>query len=470
MAAHPEWSRPCQKRLLAAIPLILLAIVLALPSAAAQSHNHYETDPNNVIKHNEILYLNGQPIFFLPRVRDLMLRTCAATLLGVNMIVWMLTFRHKHSAVSVLIFCFIASYLLGVLCNLLPKIGAAPNSPYLTIGVGVGAYMLSSECFIWVLYLRFSMVIPFKRNLRFLTLGWLICESLCVLANWIIWLVEAVTHDGATDRAMIVYFYVSIAQVVTAFGLSGYFIVIYYRAFLALQTSLRSSLSSNPSLYPPYSTGHITRRRNTRTCSLFSHFYTTGILYLILESLLHCSYVITSNTIIMYRTGVTSILTAVRYGVFLLFVLSLREEESKGRDKMLGYSADGMCRSREGRRERQMRTVGIRASYVDATMGDRGVGYVTTMDRDRENDIAAFGYESPANLGATIPSVVENGKNDRRTQSNRHSEGVRKNGSNRRIYDSSRIKSPRFSDASSVMPLPPRTSAPTNSRQHSSSI
>ncbi|KAJ3183166.1 hypothetical protein HDU85_002191 [Gaertneriomyces sp. JEL0708] len=351
----------------------IAAMALALAGTAL-------ADPNNVIKNNELYYIDGKVIFYLPRVRDLMLRTAALTVLIVDVIVWALAFRNKHSLVSRLICLFILAHMLGLLCNLLPKIGAAPNSPALTIGVGVGGYLISSETFTWVLYLRFSMVIPFQQKLRLVTLTWLIVESLLVLANWIFWVVEAHTEGGATDRAMRMYFYVSIAQTLTAFGLSGYFVVTYYKSHLLLQ---RKALT-------------VTSTRSTP--GLLAHFFTTGLLYLFLESLLHCSYIITSNTVLEYRTGVTSLLTGVRYGLFLLFVLAMREDGSNHSNPQSRNKSRGQKLGSFGDVESDQSRALSESTRPSRRMGPAPMGQNTSISKMSGLDVTSIAPIKPLDL------------------------------------------------------------------------
>ncbi|KAI8920011.1 hypothetical protein DFJ77DRAFT_224145 [Powellomyces hirtus] len=283
-------------------PALLNLIVRQLAHATEAATEPERDLKNNVVQSNQALILNGQPVYELERVKDMMLRTAAVTLLGAITIAWALTFKNKRSAVSLLVAAFIVAELLAILVTMLPKIGILPNSPILSVGVGVGLFMFSSECFNWVLYLRFSIVSPFARKLRVATLIWLTIETGLAIANYVYWVQQGIAEDGDTSRANDLYYYLSIIQAFTALYLSSYFVVTYY--------------------YP-----HLKLTR--RGASLATRFFTTGLSYLFLETLLHCSYSVTSQLIPTLRTGTTNCLTAIRYGIFILFVLALREDMAR---------------------------------------------------------------------------------------------------------------------------------------------
>ncbi|KAJ3020973.1 hypothetical protein HKX48_009446 [Thoreauomyces humboldtii] len=256
-------------------------------------------NPDNVIQSNQPLTLNGQPVFALEKVEDLLLRSSAATLLLVLLVVWATTFRNKRSAVSVMVAVFLSTEAVAVILELLPKILLLPNSAILSVGLGVGCFMISSEAFNWVLYLRFSIVTPWNPRLRWATLTWLTLESLIVFVNYVYWFQQALAEGGDTTKANRLYYWVSIVQAVTALSLSSHFVKAYYLPRLKLTRS---------------------------GTSLIPVFLRNGILYLLLESLLHLGFLLSSNLLPHLRTGATNLLTALRYAVFLLFVLALRAE------------------------------------------------------------------------------------------------------------------------------------------------
>ncbi|TPX71681.1 hypothetical protein SpCBS45565_g00908 [Spizellomyces sp. 'palustris'] len=258
-------------------------------------------EANKTVNQSGPTMTDGTPLFALQTVVDLMLRTSAVTILATNTLMWILVLRKKQSMLRLLVGACIGTYLAGVLCTMLPKIKAAPNSPVLTIGFGVGFFMFSYEVFNWILYLRFSIITAFERRLRIATLIWLGIETLAAVANYIYWVYETVTQNESPGAEKM-FTYLSIVQAVTAFYLSTYFVVNYYLPML---------------------------RQNRQGVSLFTRFFTTGFLYLCAETLLHCTFTITSNLAVTYRSGITALVTAVRYNIFILFILALRREYSQ---------------------------------------------------------------------------------------------------------------------------------------------
>ncbi|KND02392.1 uncharacterized protein SPPG_02861 [Spizellomyces punctatus DAOM BR117] len=253
---------------------------------------------NQTVNQSSPTMADSTPLFALKAVVDLILRASAVAMLTMNVLMWLLVLRKKQSSLRILVGACIGTYLVGVLCTMLPKIQAAPNSPILTIGVGVGCFMFSYEVFNWVLYLRFSIITAFERRLRIATLIWLGLESLAAGANYIFWVYESVTKNESPGAEKM-FTFLSVVQAVTAFYLSTYFVVNYYLPML---------------------------RQNRQGVSLFTRFFTTGFLYLCAETLLHCTFTITSNFAVNYRSGITALVTAIRYNIFILFILALRRE------------------------------------------------------------------------------------------------------------------------------------------------
>ncbi|KAJ3172520.1 hypothetical protein HDU88_005848 [Geranomyces variabilis] len=302
----------------AAAVAVATATSQALAAAATGSSSSYpfpQRNMDNVVQSNEALMLDGHPVYELSRVKDLLLRTSAATLLVCLLVVWLQTFSNKRSAVSLLVAATIATEFIGVIVGLLPKISTLlPNTPLLSVVVGVGCFMFSAECFNWVLYLRFSIVAaPFAKGrfTRVLVRTWLGVESAMVIANYAYWIQQSYAEDGNTHAANDVYYYLSIIQAATALGLSSYFIATYY--YPRLKLTARQSGGGGG------------------VWALVAQFATTGLLYLVLETLLHCSYTVTSKLLPSVRTGLTAFLTASRYATFMMFVLALRSDTAAGR-------------------------------------------------------------------------------------------------------------------------------------------
>ncbi|KAJ3177330.1 hypothetical protein HDU87_004582 [Geranomyces variabilis] len=310
----------------AAVAAVATATSQALAAAAAATGSSSSSSPfpqrnmDNVVQSNQPLMLNGHPVYELSRVKDLMLRTAAATLLVCLLVVWLQTFSNKRSAVSLLVAATIATELTGVIVGLLPKISTLlPNTPLVSVVVGVGCFMFSAECFNWVLYLRFSIVAaPFAKGrfTRVMVRTWLAVESAMVVANYAYWIQQSYAEAGDTHAANDVYYYLSIIQAATALGLSSYFVATYY--YPRLKLTARQS-------------GGVGGLGGGGAWALVAQFATTGLLYLVLETLLHCSYTVTSTLLPSVRTGLTAFLTASRYATFMMFVLALRSDTAAGR-------------------------------------------------------------------------------------------------------------------------------------------
>ncbi|KAJ3153055.1 hypothetical protein HDU86_005353 [Geranomyces michiganensis] len=368
----------------AAAVAAVVASATATASALATAAAVETTTPrnmDNVVQSNQATMLNGRPVYELSRVKDLLLRTSAATLLFCLLIVWAQTFTNKRSAVSLLVAATLATELIGVIVGLLPKIShLLPNTPAVSVVVGVGCFMFSAECFNWVLYLRFSVVAGapvFAKAGRFtraVVRAWLGVESLLVVANYAYWIQQAYALDGNTAAANDVYYYLSIVQAATALGLSSYFIAVYYYPRLKLTmtttTTATAATTGGSNSNSNTSSGGGRQRRRRRgggggALSLCAQFATTGLLYLVLETLLHCSYTVTSKLVPSVRTGLTAFLTAARYATFMMFVLALRRDTAGARYHYHHH--------RQRQQERQMHRRGSRMLLpkLDAPHGFR---------------------------------------------------------------------------------------------------
>ncbi|KAJ3109499.1 hypothetical protein HDU97_005156 [Phlyctochytrium planicorne] len=224
------------------------------------------------------------------------IKTAAITLYLVDIFVFFRIFKSKTSLVSRLTFLFIVLQLLGVVLQFISDVGGPKNARVIIWG-GVGCFMLSSELFVWTLFCRFQIVAPFKRLLQNVVRGWIILESTCIAANYIYWGygVESNQFPVRVTAAKI-YSGLSIVQSVTAAGLSGYFVITYY--------------------WP--------RVRSARGTKLWYKLWSSGFFYLIVEVLLHCCYTISFQVSSVYYSAVTTLATALRYALFLLFIYQIR--------------------------------------------------------------------------------------------------------------------------------------------------
>ena len=135
-------------------------------------------------------------------------------------------------------------------------------SPYWTNLFSVSFLLMTSESFLWVLYLRFTAVCPLKvRWLTTAALTWMILESCTVLAVGASWATAAIMGNQTQKAyAASIYAWLSIVQAATACFLSGYFVFSFYMPRL---TGLQSKKMFVVGLY------------------------STGLLYLVLEVCLY---------------------------------------------------------------------------------------------------------------------------------------------------------------------------------------
>ncbi|KAI9088194.1 hypothetical protein DFS34DRAFT_620832 [Phlyctochytrium arcticum] len=189
---------------------------------------------------------------------------------------------------------------IGTTAQAIPKFMQQRNEA-LTIYVGVTAYMLASETFNWVLYLRFNAVTPFRHTLQVVTRVWLSIESLALLANYVLWMYATATSNFELRRnCNKAYSGLSVVQAATALFLSGYFTKVYYFPRL------------KPVADDPKSRGTVTR------------LFTSGLIYLFLECVLHLGFTVLYQSIPKYYTSANNVATAVRYSIFLTFVFQIR--------------------------------------------------------------------------------------------------------------------------------------------------
>ncbi|KAI9096910.1 hypothetical protein DFS34DRAFT_621876 [Phlyctochytrium arcticum] len=236
------------------------------------------------------------------RIDELCMRSMGITLMSVNIIAYFMLFKNKTSAVSRLILLMLVSYLIGVVNQSVPRFQFYPN-PNDVIYVGVGCFLLASEVFNWVLYLRFNMIVPFKRNLRQAALIWLICESCCIFGIYVYWCYATAISDwNGRVRASTIYTYLSIIQAITAFMLAGYFAVYYYFPLLGGWAALKSGRA-------------------------FRHFrlWSGGFLSMFVESALHLGYAALFEISKDYYLAGTIVCNAVRYSLFLSFIFATRD-------------------------------------------------------------------------------------------------------------------------------------------------
>ncbi|KAJ3072363.1 hypothetical protein HK102_006252, partial [Quaeritorhiza haematococci] len=163
------------------------------------------------------------------QVIDLSLRFAAICILVADFVVFFHAFRNKRTLLSMLIFSFLFTQLVGTTCQWLVKMGIIEKSLVVNIFIAVFCFLYSSECFNWVLYMRFAVVSPFKGILNRIVSAWLALESVAVAVSYGLTCYGRATN-GVVDRKIgsQVYMVLSIVQACTAMFLSGYFIYKFY--------------------------------------------------------------------------------------------------------------------------------------------------------------------------------------------------------------------------------------------------
>ncbi|KAJ3114054.1 hypothetical protein HDU96_002593 [Phlyctochytrium bullatum] len=241
---------------------------------------------------------NGEQLVFTQVLLNrVAIKVSAITLTIVNIFVFFRCFKNKKSSVALLALAFILLHFIGVILQFLPDIQVTDSNHRQIIWGGVGCFMLSSELFVWCLFVRFTIVAPFQRTLQIIVKTWMILESLAILANYVVWcyFAEVGDRDGRRESAQ-AYSYLSIVQSVTAGGLSGYFMMSYY--------------------WP--------RLKSIQGSKLWLKLWTSGFFYLTLEVLLHCCYTVSFKISSIYYSSATTVATALRHSLFLLFVYQIR--------------------------------------------------------------------------------------------------------------------------------------------------
>ncbi|KAI8849704.1 hypothetical protein BC829DRAFT_391009 [Chytridium lagenaria] len=217
---------------------------------------------------------------------------------NLNLFVFFRTFKNRTSLVPILTFLFIFFQQVGVIMQFLPDVALIGKSDRLNIWGGVGFFMLSAELFVWTLFCRFQIIAPFERYLQNCIKAWLILESTCVFANYMCWgvSIEIRSFEMRIGSAK-AYSGLSIVQSLNAALLSGYFMVKFYWPKL---------------------------RAIKGTKVIWFKLWSSGFFYLTLEVLLHACYTISFQISSNYYVSVTTLATALRYSLFLLFVYQIR--------------------------------------------------------------------------------------------------------------------------------------------------
>ncbi|KAJ3408769.1 hypothetical protein HDV05_004763 [Chytridiales sp. JEL 0842] len=231
-----------------------------------------------------------------------------------NILSFVVAFANKKSTVSILILLTFGFHLLGVFNTVMPLSRVVPLSggSYWTILGGVIPILLSSELFIWILYIRFTAVSPLRqRHMHNFVRGYMVLESAFIFSIGVIWgLGGAVDSLGYLRKtAGRLYSYGSGLQAFTALMLSGYFVLKFYFPLL----------------------------KGLKKSSLLVALYSSGLVYLLLETFLHLAFIITERLKATkdFSTGLNHLATAVRHSIFLVFIYRIRRVGSMSSGKHL---------------------------------------------------------------------------------------------------------------------------------------
>ncbi|KAI8914042.1 hypothetical protein DFJ77DRAFT_58115 [Powellomyces hirtus] len=252
------------------------------------------------------------------QMTDMTIRAVSLTLMSVNVAAYWLTFNNKNSTVSRLILAFLLAYLGGIICHAVPKFQREINNVS-TMYIGNLLFFSSAQIFNWVLWLRFNLVVPFRHKIRIFTIAWLTLETLGTVAIYIYW-TYAVTQDNFEWRSWIanVYSKFTIAQAVSALFMSGYFVKAYY--------------------FPK-----IIDARDQTSRSTFARLITSGLFYLVAESLLHLGFFVLYEieATRKYYSSLTQLVAGIRFMLFLVFVYQIRDASARSAASKLSGNGSG---------------------------------------------------------------------------------------------------------------------------------
>ncbi|KAJ3408768.1 hypothetical protein HDV05_004762 [Chytridiales sp. JEL 0842] len=255
-------------------------------------------------------------------VTDLMLRSASLTLSAANFLSFLISYGNKITTVSILILLTVGLHFVGSLNTVLPlsRTVLPTNNPLLTIIGGTVPMLLSSELFVWILYVRFTAVAPLRQNyLQITAKTWLILETLFIFSIAVVWGWGAIGGDFTyRSIAANLYIYGSALQAFTSFALSAYFIARFYVP--------------------------IFKGLHKRGKSLVVALATTGLFYLVVETVLHLGFIafFRIDATKPFSTGLNHVCTSARHSILLVFIYKIRSVSSlaSGR-KLFNQSSSG---------------------------------------------------------------------------------------------------------------------------------
>ncbi|KAL7748403.1 hypothetical protein RI367_006095 [Sorochytrium milnesiophthora] len=213
--------------------------------------------------------------------------------------------RSRRSQLFWALLACISCYLLGVALLTLQFEHIIQLSGIWTTLLGNDVLVAGSELYNWVLYLRFRNVAQFSPKLIQRVRWWLVFESVLAAANAAYWIVTAYARETHRFHIFIsagmLFVGINLLQTVTSVLLSSYFIWTYF------WPAIRRSK-------------HRLRAVGRR-----------GLIYLVLEALLHLSFTVTElysflshSQSIIVQTGVNNVASAVRLLFFMRFLWCIR--------------------------------------------------------------------------------------------------------------------------------------------------
>ncbi|KAI9144599.1 hypothetical protein BKA69DRAFT_1122427 [Paraphysoderma sedebokerense] len=269
---------------------------------------------NDTVFANDTIFTSKDPVARRPRFKELSLdymytqdevnflciRIAAIVLYIVVLRVWVRVFRnHRKTILAWLVLASILAFFMGVIVQFLPYIGAVEYDGLRSKAFGVGGYLLSTEIYNWVLFIRFTNVTPMQDRLNTVVKAVLCLESIVVFANWIIWLLPYYpTGINNTQLGVDIYGYVAAFQTLFSLAISTHFIFTFYIPIIQF----------------------------SKGSSWWMKALSSGLLYLLLESVLHMAYTITNSlrASMQMLSSVSNLTQAVRFWLFLAFLENLR--------------------------------------------------------------------------------------------------------------------------------------------------
>ncbi|KAJ3094681.1 hypothetical protein HDU97_007713 [Phlyctochytrium planicorne] len=290
------------------LPIILILLATIVPTTLAAKRNE-TNDLDLFISPDTGLCSTSMAakynVYCPNQVIDICLRVMAIMMSLGNAMLHLTMFSNRFSSISILTLCTFLGHALAVFCSILPYARITAPSVYLTVHANVGLLLLTSETFQWLLYLRLTSLLAIRNKwVRWGFFNWMCLESVAIIVIYGIWAAGAQMGNNLRKVGGEAYSYACIVQAGTGLVLSGYFIFCFF--------------------FP--------RLRGLKSRPLFFSLFTSGLVYLLVETFLQTAFtlffrVAPTNP---YYTGLNQLCTAIRHGIFLLFVHCIRDASATG--------------------------------------------------------------------------------------------------------------------------------------------